>query len=91
MAKYSHFSKEKATPAEVEKSKASVSRGGLVALGVVFGVFATIMMAFIGFLIYRERTGNPSFKPRVSERTFTYINLFGETRNVKSLYELFLK
>ena len=53
-------------PKEVTKDTEGDGQGGVVALGVVFAVFALVVTGFIGFLIYRERTGNPSFGPRVS-------------------------
>lgn len=56
--------KESSVTAEPEST--SVSRGGVMALGVVFGVFAVAMGTFIGYLIYRERRGKPSFAPQVS-------------------------
>ncbi|XP_032240858.2 uncharacterized protein LOC5515302 isoform X2 [Nematostella vectensis] len=46
----------------------SVTPPGLVALGVVFGVFALGVAVFIGFLIHRERRGRPSFGPQVFKR-----------------------
>ncbi|KAK3701047.1 hypothetical protein QZH41_008152 [Actinostola sp. cb2023] len=47
----------------------AVGTSGLVALGVVFGIFAFVMMAFVGFLIHRERKGSPTFASHVFTRT----------------------
>ena len=59
------FSTEESAATEPPKS-ASVSKGGIIALGVVFGIFAVAMGTFVGYLIYRERKGKPSFAPQVS-------------------------
>ncbi|XP_078384806.1 uncharacterized protein LOC144667275 isoform X2 [Oculina patagonica] len=52
-------------PSETE----SVSRDGIIALGVVFGTFAVAMGAFVGYLIYREKKGKPSFGPQIFRQT----------------------
>ncbi|XP_044174984.1 uncharacterized protein LOC114950055 isoform X2 [Acropora millepora] len=46
----------------------NASQEGIVALGVVFGVFAISMGTFIAYLIYREKRGRPSFAPQVFRR-----------------------
>ena len=60
----SHGSVKESTLTEPSKS-ASVSRDGIIALGVVFGTFAVAMGAFVGYLIYREKKGKPSCGPQV--------------------------
>ncbi|KAJ7377824.1 hypothetical protein OS493_026392 [Desmophyllum pertusum] len=54
---------QESTSTEPSKS-ASVSRDGIIALGVVFGTFAVAMGAFVGYLIYREKKGKPCFGPQ---------------------------
>ena len=49
-----------------EPKSTSVSRDGIIALGVVFGIFAAAMGTFVTYLIYREKKGKPSFAPQVS-------------------------
>lgn len=61
-------STEESAATEPPKS-ASVSKGGIIALGVVFGIFAVAMGTFVGYLIYRERKGKPSFAPQVFKHT----------------------
>ena len=68
------FSVKGSAVTEPPKS-ASVSRDGIIALGVVFGVFAVAMGTFIGYLIYREKRGKPSFAPNVSEKTFSFASV----------------
>lgn len=60
----SHYSVKESTSTEPAKT-ASVSRDGIIALGVVFGTFAVAMGVFVGYLIYREKKGKPSFGPQV--------------------------
>ena len=60
----SHFSVQETSSTEPSET-ASVSRDGIIALGVVFGTFAVAMGAFVAYLIYREKKGKPSFGPQV--------------------------
>lgn len=55
---------KEAAGTEVPESN-GVSQEGIVALGVVFGIFAISMGTFIGYLIYREKSGRPSCAPQV--------------------------
>ena len=59
------FSVKEAAVTEVPESN-GVSQEGIVALGVVFGIFAISMGTFIGYLIYREKSGRPSCAPQVN-------------------------
>ena len=59
-----HFSVQETSSTEPSET-ASVSRDGIIALGVVFGTFAVAMGAFVAYLIYREKKGKPSFGPQV--------------------------
>ena len=52
-----------------EPQSINTSQEGIVALGVVFGVFAISMGTFIAYLIYREKRGRPSFAPQVSKKS----------------------
>ena len=59
---------KESTATEVPQAN-NASQEGIVALGVVFGVFAISMGTFIAYLIYREKRGRPSFAPQVSKQT----------------------
>jgi len=76
----SHYSVKESTSTEPSKT-ASVSRDGIIVLGVVFGTFAVAMGAFVGYLIYREKKGKPSFGPQVrSQHEDQFILLLGSGR-----------
>ena len=49
-----------------EPKSTSVSRDGIIAVGIVFGIFAAAVGTFVTYLIYREKKGKPLFSPQVS-------------------------
>lgn len=53
-----------------EPKSTSVSRDGIITLGVVFGIFAAAMGTFVTYLIYREKKGKPSFAPQATRPTY---------------------
>lgn len=80
---FSPYSVKESTSTEPSKT-ASVSRDGIIALGVVFGTFAVAMGAFVGYLIYREKKGKPSFGPQVRiQHGNQFILLLGNGRLLK--------